>query len=74
MNVHFAHRNGENAATVASWERGVGPTHASGTGGAAVFVAANAQGTFYVSSIGGTLSYHLNPEGIIVMAGPASYV
>ena len=74
MNVHFARRDDDNAATIASWERGVGPTHASGTGGAAVFIAANAQGTFYVSSFGGTLSYRLDQEGSIVMAGPASYV
>ena len=53
---------------------GVGPTHASGTGGAAVFVASEAQGVFYVSSLGGTLNYQLNDDGIIVMSGPAGYV
>jgi diaminopimelate epimerase len=74
MNIHFARRDAEQYATSASWERGVGPTHASGTGGAAVFVASNAEGTFFVSSQGGTLSYKMNPDGIIVMTGPAGYV
>jgi len=74
MNVHFARRDAQQYATCASWERGVGPTHASGTGGAAVFVASQADGTFFVSSEGGTLNYHLNSDGIVVMSGPASYV
>jgi|TARA_B100000959_G_scaffold282766_1_gene349936 diaminopimelate epimerase len=74
MNVHFARRDAAQYATCASWERGVGPTHASGTGGAAVFVASEAQGVFYVSSLGGTLNYQLNDDGIIVMSGPAGYV
>ena len=74
MNVHFARRDAAQFATCASFERGVGETHASGTGGASVFVAAGAEGTFYVSSQGGTLSYQLNDDGIIVMTGPAGYV
>ena len=74
MNVHVARRDGEQRATVASWERGVGPTLASGTGGAAVFVAAISDGPFYVSSQGGTLSYRFNENGAIVKTGPAGYV
>ena len=74
MNVHVARRDGEQYATVASWERGVGPTLASGTGGAAVFMAATADGPFYVSSLGGTLSYRFNESGAIVKTGPAGYV
>jgi diaminopimelate epimerase len=74
MNINFARLDGEQSATCASWERGVGPTHASGTGGASVFVASKAQGTFYVSSVGGTLNYHLDNDGVIVMTGPAVYV
>jgi diaminopimelate epimerase len=74
LNVHFARRDAKQYATCASWERGVGPTHASGTGGAAVFVSSQAEGIFFVSSQGGTLQYEVNPTGIIVMSGPAGYV
>jgi diaminopimelate epimerase len=74
MNIHVARRDDDHHATVASWERGVGPTLASGTGGAAVFVAANADGPFYVSSLGGTLSYRYDDKGTIVKTGPAGYV
>lgn len=74
LNVHFARRDAKQYATCASWERGVGPTHASGTGGASVFVASQADGPFFVSSQGGTLSYEVNPTGVIVMSGPAGYV
>lgn len=74
MNVHVARRDDEQHATVASWERGVGPTLASGTGGAAVFVAAKAKGPFYVSSLGGMLVFKFNESGEIVKTGPAGYV
>jgi len=73
MNVHFARRDGEQYATCASFERGVGNTHASGTGGASVFVATGASGPFYVSSVGGTLTYRYNESGEVLMAGPAGY-
>ena len=74
MNIHVARRDDDQHASVASWERGVGPTLASGTGGAAVFVAANVDGSFYVSSLGGTLSYRYDDSGTIVKTGPAGYV
>lgn len=74
MNIHVAHRDDDQHASVASWERGVGPTLASGTGGAAVFVTADADGPFYVSSLGGTLSYRYDDSGTIVKTGPAGYV
>ncbi|MBT4530146.1 MAG: diaminopimelate epimerase [Phycisphaerae bacterium] len=74
MNVHFARLDEEQYATCASWERGVGPTDASGTGGASVFVTSGKQGTFYVSSVGGTLHYHFDENGNVVLAGPASYL
>jgi diaminopimelate epimerase len=74
MNVHFARRDAQQYATCASWERGVGPTHASGTGGASVFVASEVDDVMYVSSQGGTLNYKLNQDGVIVMSGPAGYV
>lgn len=73
MNVHFARRDGAQYATCASYERGVGNTHASGTGGAAVFVGSGAKGPFYVSSVGGTLTFSYNESGEVVMAGPAGY-
>jgi diaminopimelate epimerase len=73
MNVHVARLDGTQYATCASYERGVGNTHASGTGGAAVFVASGAQGPFYVSSVGGTLTFSYNEKGEVVMAGPAGY-
>ncbi|MBC8201224.1 MAG: diaminopimelate epimerase [Planctomycetes bacterium] len=73
MNVHIARRDGAQYATCASYERGVGNTHASGTGGAAVFVASGVQGPFYVSSVGGTLTFSYNEKGEVVMAGPACY-
>lgn len=73
MNVHVARRDGTQYATCASYERGVGNTHASGTGGAAVFVGSGVQGPFYVSSVGGTLTYTYNEKGEVVMAGPAGY-
>ena len=72
MNVHFARRDDEQHATIASWERGVGPTLASGTGGAAVFVASGAN-SLRVSSQGGTLFYAYDDDGSIVMTGPANY-
>jgi len=74
MNVHFARKDAEQYATCASWERGVGETHASGTGGASVFVASKMDGEYLVSSVGGTLSYRLNEDGVVVMSGPAGYV
>lgn len=73
MNIHIARRDGVQYATCASYERGVGNTHASGTGGASVFVASGAQGPFYVSSVGGTLTYRYNEKGEVLMAGPAGY-
>jgi diaminopimelate epimerase len=73
MNVHFARRDGQNYATCASFERGVGETYASGTGGASVFVTSSAEGPFYVSSVGGTLTFRYNDDGKVVMSGPASY-
>ena len=73
MNLHVARLDSENSATCASWERGVGATLASGTGGASVFIAAEVNGPFFVSSIGGVLSYKL-ANGVVTMTGPAGYV
>jgi len=79
MNLHVARRDGKQYATCASFERGVGSTLASGTGGASVFVAIHSARTeskepFYVSSLGGTLSYRYDAKGLVVMTGPAGYV
>ena len=73
INLHVARRDDPNHATCASWERGVGQTLASGTGGASVFVAANVEGPYYVSSIGGVLIYRY-VDGYVMMTGPAGYV
>ena len=73
MNIHFARRDDLNHATCASFERGVGPTLASGTGGAAVFVSANSTEPFRVSSQGGTLLYEYTDGDVVKMTGPASY-
>lgn len=74
INLHVARLDQVNHATVASWERGVGPTLASGTGGAAVFVSTNQRTPFVVSSLGGSLSYHYADDGQVVMTGPAAYI
>ena len=74
INLHVARLDQDNHATVASWERGVGPTPASGTGGAAVFVSTTRRNPFVVSSLGGSLSYHFADDGQVVMTGPAAYV
>lgn len=83
MNLHVARRDGVQYASCASWERGVGATLASGTGGGAVFVASSqhndvdsvdAAPLFYVSSLGGTLTFRYDDTGVVVMTGPAGYV
>jgi diaminopimelate epimerase len=73
MNLHVARRDAQNCATIASWERGVGPTLASGTGGASVFVTCTETEPFVVTSVGGSLTYSYTNEGQIRMAGPAVY-
>lgn len=73
MNLHVARGDDANHATCASWERGVGPTLASGTGGASVFVTTGSEGPYYVSSIGGVLKYRYD-DGHVLMTGPAGYV
>jgi diaminopimelate epimerase len=73
INLHVARRDTTNHATVASWERGVGPTLASGTGGASVFVASKHTSPFVVTSAGGSLAYSYADDGQIVMAGSATY-
>ncbi len=73
INLHVARLDAPNHATVASWERGVGPTLASGTGGASVFVSSTQPSQFVVTSVGGSLTYSKTRDGQIVMSGPAVY-
>jgi len=73
INLHVARLDSNEQATIASWERGVGPTLASGTGGASVFVASNQPSPFVVTSVGGSLTYSKSDDGQIVMRGPATY-
>ncbi len=73
INLHVARLDSPNHATVASWERGVGPTLASGTGGASVFVSSKQPSPFVVTSVGGSLTYSKMSDGQIVMSGPAVY-
>ncbi|MDP6692931.1 MAG: diaminopimelate epimerase [Phycisphaerales bacterium] len=73
INLHVAKLDATNHATVASWERGVGPTLASGTGGASVFVTSKQESPFVVTSLGGSLTYSYSDDGQIVMSGPAAY-
>jgi diaminopimelate epimerase len=73
INLHVARLDSPNHATVATWERGVGPTLASGTGGASVFVSSKQSSPFVVTSIGGSLTYSKLSDGQIAMSGPAVY-
>ncbi|MBC8203488.1 MAG: diaminopimelate epimerase [Planctomycetes bacterium] len=73
INLHVARLDSPNHATVASWERGVGPTLASGSGGASVFASSNRPSPFIVTSVGGSLKYSKTNDGQIVMSGPAVY-
>ena len=54
-------------------EEFVGPTLASGTGGASVFVSSKQPSPFVVTSVGGSLTYSKMSDGQIVMSGPAVY-
>ncbi|HJN71276.1 MAG: diaminopimelate epimerase [Phycisphaerae bacterium] len=73
INLHVARFDAPNHATISSWERGVGPTLASGTGGASVFVSSKQPPPFVVTSVGGSLTYTMLGDGQIVMAGAAAY-
>ncbi len=68
-----------NRFEAAIWERGVGPTSASGTSACAVAVAAVWSGrinpgAIMVDTIGGSLEVHVNVELEVVLRGPVTEV
>lgn len=67
-NVEFARMDGERAVEILIWERGVGPTTASGTGACAAAVAAIAYGgasrDLDVTSPGGTQRVEWREDGV----------
>ena len=73
----FASRDGDGGLTVTPWERGVGPTEASGTGACAAAVAAAAFGgsarAVDVVSPGGTQHVEWTDTGIF-LTGEAEIV
>ena len=87
--THFGLSNGANVQLVgplvgnrleaAIWERGVGPTSASGTSACAVAVAAIWRkkldpGAVMIDTIGGSLEVHVNAELEVVLRGPVTEV
>jgi diaminopimelate epimerase len=72
-NVEFVAIDGPDAISVRFWERGVGPTLASGSGSTAALVAAGLdRGT--VRTLGGDLMIELGPDGHMYQSGPAVHV
>ena len=69
-NVEFAHVEAPNRVRILIWERGVGPTHASGTGACASAVAAAAHGgagrDLDVIAPGGTQRVEWRDEGVFL--------
>ena len=68
-----------NRLEAAIWERGVGPTSASGTSACAVAVAAIWSkkldpGVVMIDTIGGSLEVHVNAELEVVLRGPVTEV
>ncbi len=78
-NVQLAEVTGEDACRVLVWERGVGPTAASGTSACAVAAALVssrrlAPGAIRVSMPGGSLSVHVGEGLDLVLRGPIEEV
>jgi len=78
-NVQLARATGPGACEALIWERGVGPTSASGTSSCAVAVAlvargALAPGAISVSMPGGRMSVTVSPELDVVLRGPVEEV
>lgn len=69
-NVEFAHVEAPNRVRILIWERGVGPTHASGTGACASAVAAGSHGgagrDVDVIAPGGTQRVEWRDEGVFL--------
>jgi diaminopimelate epimerase len=77
-NVEFIEVIDRNRLKVRFWERGVGITHASGTGASAAVVAAVLQNSVEspveVETIGGTLTVRWNPPEELFLTGKAEYI
>lgn len=77
-NVHFVTVRSAGAAAMITWERGVGPTMACGSGACAVLVAGALTGrlarTAAISVPGGTLDIAWRDDDHVMMTGPAAVV
>ena len=78
-NVQIAASSGPASMRALIWERGVGPTSASGTSSCAVAVAAVSAGLLPVGSIdvqmeGGDLAVTVSPGGTVVLRGPVEEI
>jgi len=78
-NVQLARVTGEDTLRIAIWERGVGPTSASGTSACAAAVAAVAGGRLapglvQVRMEGGVLQVGVSPELEVTLRGPVQEV
>ena len=78
VNVNVASRIGKNEFALRVWERGVGLTHACGTGACATAVAAIRKGLaserVRIIQLGGPLTISWSGSGSIGMEGPATPV
>jgi diaminopimelate epimerase len=74
-NVEFVQVQGENEVQVRVWERGVGETHACGSGACAVAVAGRLTGrtaeAVHCHMPGGTLEIEWPAQGDLYLSGPA---
>jgi diaminopimelate epimerase len=77
-NVHLVTPRDRRRIAIRSYERGVGPTLACGTGACAAAVAARAWGlvgdVVAVDQAGGTAEVTVDDTGTIVLRGPATFV
>ena len=72
-NVEFVQVDGPDEISVRFWERGVGPTLASGSGSVAAVVAAGLQKA-RVHTPGGDLAVEVGPDGHAYQTGPVRHV
>jgi diaminopimelate epimerase len=77
-NVHLLTGEAADRIAIRTYERGVGPTLACGTGACAAAVAAQAWGlvgdVIAVGQAGGTALVTVGPDGAVVLRGPATLV
>ena len=78
VNVHLLREEGGDCIAICSYERGVGPTRACGTGACAAALAARTWGVVgdrvAVDQAGGTADVILGADGAVVLRGPATLV